>query len=116
MEPFDAFNDCQDHALKLAHAYIERLVVESVLETAANRRGEQLGHILDRLASLFCLWRLERNRGWFLANGHMEGVKAKAIRDLVLRISAELRPEARGLVESFGIPDEILAAPIALED
>jgi hypothetical protein len=26
----------------------------------------------------------------------------------------ELRPQARGLVDAFAIPDEILAAPIAI--
>ncbi len=114
METFDAFNDCQDHSLRLAEAHIERVVAEAILDAAAEHRGEELGHILDRLARLFCLWRLEERRGWYLANGTFEGTKAKAIRNLVMRISAELRDEAEALIESFGIPDPILAAPIAV--
>jgi acyl-CoA oxidase len=116
METFEAFNDCQDHALKLAEAHIERVVADATLEVASDNRGEDLGHILDRLARLFCLWRLEKRRGWFLANGYFERPKAKAIRNLVMRISAELRPEAEALVDSFGIPDQILAAPIAARE
>lgn len=116
MDTFEAFNDCQDHALALAGAHVERKVVEAILETAAAQRGEELGHILDRLASLFSLWRLEQDRGWFLENGYFEGVKAKAVRSLVLRISRELRGEAEALVDSFGIPDRVLAAPIAVRD
>ena len=41
------------------------------------------------------------------------GVKAEAIRDQVTRLCAEVGRSALPLVESFGIPDEILAAPIA---
>ena len=114
METFDAFNDCQVHALALAEAHIERKVAECCLDAAAEHRGEELGHILDRLSRLFCLWRLEQRRGWFLENGTFEGAKAKAIRNLVMRISVELRNEAEALVESFGIPDAVLAAPIAV--
>ncbi len=116
MGTFEAFNNCQDHALKLAEAHIERVVAESILMQAVEQRGEELGHILDRLASLFCLWRLEHRSGWFLRSGYFESSKARAVRNLVLRVSAELRPEAESLVESFGIPDEILAAPIAVSD
>lgn len=114
MTTFDAFNDCQDHALALAGAHIERRVAETILEAAAQQRGEDLGHILDRLARLFCLWRLEQQRGWFLENGYFEGAKAKAIRDLVARISTELRDDAEALIDSFAIPDRVLAAPIAV--
>ncbi|MFQ5527885.1 MAG: acyl-CoA dehydrogenase [Thermoanaerobaculia bacterium] len=114
MGTFEAFNECQDHALRLAGAHIERVVAESVLQVASENRGDEVGHILDRVASLYCLWRLERRRGWFLANGYFEGTKAKAIRDLVLRISHELRSDSQALVDSFGIPDQILAAPIAV--
>lgn len=114
METFEAFNDCQDHALKLAEAHIERVVAEAVLAAAAEQRGKDLGHILDRVASLFCLWRLEQRRGWFLEHGSFESAKAKAVRNLVMRISGELRDEAEALVDSFGIPDRVLGAPIAI--
>lgn len=116
METFEAFNDCQDHALKLAEAHIERIVAEAILEAAGEHRGKDLGHILNRLASLFCLWRLEQRRGWFLENGYFEGAKAKAVRNLVMRISGELRDEAEALIDSFGIPDRVLGAPIAASE
>ncbi|MCP4202592.1 MAG: acyl-CoA oxidase [bacterium] len=116
METFEAFNDCQDHALRMAEAHVERVVAEAILAAASDHRGRELGHILDRLACLFCLWRLETRRGWFLANGYFEGPKAKAIRNLITRIAQEVRPEAEALVESFGIPDRILAAPIAVRE
>ncbi len=114
METFEAFNDCQDHVLRMAGAHVERVVAEAALDQAQAHQGESLGHILDRLATLYCLWRLEARRGWFLENGYFEGQKSQAIRDLVLRICVELRPEAAGLVESLGIPDGILGAPIAV--
>ncbi len=48
-------------------------------------------------------------------HGYIEGSKAKAIRKLVNRLCGEVREQAVPLVSAFGIPDELLAAPIALE-
>ena len=115
MDSFEAFNDCQDHALKLANAHVERVVAESALAVAAKQVDGELGSILERVATLFCLWRLERDRAWFLGKGYFESAKAKAIRDLVLAQCRALRPDAGALVDSFGIPDRILAAPIAVD-
>jgi len=43
-----------------------------------------------------------------------EGAKAEAVRALVNQSCRELRPHAVALVNAFGIPDEILGAPIAM--
>ena len=40
--------------------------------------------------------------------------KAKAIRNLVSQLYVEVRQLALPLIDSFGIPDEILRAPIGL--
>jgi acyl-CoA oxidase len=56
---------------------------------------------------------LENNRGWYLEQGYMEGVKSKAIRKLVNQLCWDVRQEAVPLVDAFGIPETLLAAPIA---
>ena len=55
-----------------------------------------------------------RGKGWYLENGVMSGVKSKALTRLVTRLCAEVSENAVALVDAFGIPDECLAAPIAL--
>lgn len=113
MDSFEAFNACQDHLLALAHAHVERVVHEQFLAGLRGVRDEALRQVLEKLSDLYALSCLEAASGWFQENGHLEAAKAKAIRKEVLKLCSELRPEALGLVEGFGIPEACLAAPIA---
>jgi acyl-CoA oxidase len=113
LDSFEALNQCQDHLLSLALAYVERVILERFQTVLDEVDDETLQPVLGRLYDLWALWRIEQDRGWFLENGYLEGGKAKAIRTLVNRLLAEVRPDAPGLVEAFGIPDSCLAAPIA---
>ena len=45
--------------------------------------------------------------------GYIEAGKAKAVRKQVNFLCGEVRGEAGALVDAFGIPDALLAAPIA---
>ena len=113
VDSFQALNECQDHLVSLSLAYVERVVLERFQVALDELEDESLRPVLTRLHDLWALWRIERDRGWFLENGYLEGGKAKAIRTLVNRLLAELRPDVLALVESFAIPDNCLAAPIA---
>lgn len=112
MDPFHAFRECLNHLLRLANAHVEREILAAFTAAVDTADGE-LREILRLLRDLFALWRIEEDRGWFLESGHMEGVKTKAIRDLVDRLCAESRRNALPLVDAWGIPDACLAAPIA---
>jgi len=111
-DPFDAFTRCQDHLLGLAHAHVER-VVASAFRAGIADAPATLRPILTDLADLHVLHGLDRDAAWFLAAGVMEGNKAKAIRSLVLQLSASIAPAAEGLVDAFGIPEAVLGTPIA---
>ena len=117
MDSFHAMNECQDHLVHLARAHIDRSVLESFRDatdryTAAE--GDEIGKVLGVLSDLFALSRLERDRAWFLEAGYMEGAQTKSIRGLVSTLCRELRSPATALVDAFGIPDEVLAAPAAI--
>jgi len=114
MDSFEAFNECQDHLLAMAHAWVERAVAESFQRVVAERAGEPFGPALARVAALFALWRIERDRGWFLESGYLEPAKSRAIRSMVNRLCAEVRGAAADLVAAWGIPETLLAAPIAV--
>lgn len=62
------------------------------------------------------LARLELDRGWFQEQGYLSAAKAKAIRKQVNTLCERTRLDAPALVDAFGIPDAILAAPIATAD
>ena len=132
-DSYHAFNDCQDHLLSTAQAHVERVVLEQFIEAVAacepeaaepgavERRATEpaasgqgsLQDTLQSLCALFALSRIEADRGWFQESGYLSSGKSKAIRAQVNKLCAELRPDAVGLVDAFGIPDELLGAPIA---
>jgi acyl-CoA oxidase len=109
MDSFDAFNQCQDHLVQVGFAYIERIILEQFIQQINNTTEENIKTVLKKLYNLFALSQLEKNKGWYLENGYMEGAKTKAIRKMVDRLCAELREEAVPLVEAFKIPDSCLA-------
>ena len=111
-DSFDAFNDCQDHLMTLAHAHVERVVYERFDEVVAGAEGGARSALLP-LRDLYALWAVERDAAWFLTANVVEGKKAEAVRALVNRLVVEVRGMAPALVDAFGIPDELLAAPIA---
>ncbi|MCP3141775.1 acyl-CoA dehydrogenase family protein [Pyxidicoccus xibeiensis] len=114
VEAFEAFNQCQEHLLALAHAHVEALVLEQFLKGVAAVKDPGLKTVLGRLCDLYGLSCLDSASGWFLEHGLLEGSKARAIRKEVERLCAEVRPDAVALVDAFGIPDNCLAAPIGL--
>jgi acyl-CoA oxidase len=114
MSLFDAFNECQDHLVTLAHAHVERVILELFLETIEDCPDPVAAETLTMLRNLFALSRIEADRGWFLESGYIEKNKAKAIRKQVNLLCADARRQAVPLVDSFGIPDELLGAPIAM--
>ena len=113
-DPFDAFNQVQDHMLAAAQAHVDRIVVERFADAIERCRDEGLKAMLAKLMDLHVLSLVERERGWFLEHGQLTAARAKAVTAAVNSLCAELRPFAGGLVEAFGIPDELLQAPIAL--
>jgi acyl-CoA oxidase len=115
MDAYAAFTHLQPELLDLAEAYAERQVLESFLEAIARAPEQTLQRPLRKLADLFALYHLEKHKGWFLENGFMPGNRAIAITSHVTRLCQEVRQDAVALVDAFGIPDQCLAAPIALE-
>lgn len=116
MDSFDAFNQTQYHMLNVGFAYIERVVLAQFQEAVKNTTDEGCKQVLTKMCQLYALSQIEKNKGWYLEHGYMEGVKTKAIRRMVNQLCLELREEAVSLVDSFGIPESCLAAPIAMRN
>ncbi|MGH3320955.1 MAG: acyl-CoA dehydrogenase [Streptosporangiaceae bacterium] len=117
-DPFQTFLDCQDHVVATAHAHIDRIVLEAFVGTvegcADNCTDSVLAPVLGRLCDLYALSKVERDRGWFQEHGRISSTRSKMVTRTVNRLCAELRPHAAALVDAFGIPDAVLAAPIGV--
>ena len=113
-DPFEVFNDCQDHVLVAARAHVHREILEAFCGAIERTDDEDLRAVLNRLCDLYALGELERERAWFQEHGRISSTRAKMITRTVNGLCAELRPHAEDLVDAFGIPDEVLAAPIGL--
>jgi acyl-CoA oxidase len=116
MDSFDAFNVCQHHLVQVGFAYVERIILEQFYQAVENVIDEKCQYVLRKLYNLYAISQLEKNKGWYLEQGYMEGVKTKAIRKLFNQLCWDIRAEAVPLVDAFNIPDSCLAAPIAINN
>jgi acyl-CoA oxidase len=115
-DPFEVFTSCQDHVVRAAEAHVERLLLEAFDGLVQRCEDEQLRDVLDQLCSLHALAEIERDRGWFQEHGRLSGERSKSVITAVNQLCGALRPHAQLLVDAFGIPEEILAAPLATAD
>jgi acyl-CoA oxidase len=112
-DTFEVFNDCQDHVLAAAKAHVDRLIIEAFSRALEDCKDDSLRPVLEKLFCLHSLSRIEAERGWFFEHGRMTQQRSKAITKAVNALCADLREYAEVLVDAFGIPDDVLAAPIA---
>jgi acyl-CoA oxidase len=108
MDSFDAFNVCQHHLVQVGFAYIERIILEQFQQAVKQTKDVGCKAILTKLCNLFAISQLDKNKGWYLEQGYMDGVKTKAIRKVLNQLCWEVRQEAVPLVNSFGIPERAL--------
>ncbi len=113
-DPFDVFNESQDHVLLASQAHIDRVILESFVEALDRCEDSAVKALLEKVCDLYALSTIEKARGWYFEHGRLSGPRAKSIISAVNALCVELRPHAETLVDAFGIPDEVLAAPIAL--
>ncbi|WP_026978660.1 acyl-CoA dehydrogenase [Flavobacterium tegetincola] len=113
LNAYDAFNVVQHQMIDVAKAYLDRVVLEQFLHKIETIKEVATKSMLQKLAQVFALHKMEENRAWYLENNYMEAVKSKAIRKMVNQLCWEIRPDAVALVDAFGIPESCLAAPIA---
>jgi acyl-CoA oxidase len=116
MDSFDAVNVAQHHLVNVGQSYIERKVLERFQLAVETTQNEACKKSLQQLCQLYALHTIEQNKGWYLEQGYMEGMKTKAIRKMVNQLCWEIRQDAVALTDAFGIPDQLLAAPIAFSD
>lgn len=101
----------QDHVIALAHAHVERLVLEAFVAKVRElpEGGEKVA--LGLLCDLFALSTIEADRAWFMEHGRLTVQRSKAITREVNDLCRKIRPLALDLVDAWGVPPELLRAP-----
>lgn len=108
VDPAESLNRCMSHGLSAFHAHVERVILESYV--AAEPDGPAT---IGVLRDLFALSRIEGDRAYFLEHGYLSAARCRSVPGRVDERCRQLRPYAESLVGGFGVPDAMLAAPIA---
>lgn len=111
-EPFEVFNGAQDHLLRAARVHVDRVVLESFVAAIDECDDPAAKALLDQVCDLYALSAIEDDRAWFLEHGRLTPKRAKAVTAAVNDLCRALRPNARTLVDAFGIPEEAFDLPM----
>merc|ERR1719283_10606 len=106
----------QDLIQAFAKSYSDRIVCEAFRETIAGQFGPVDPSLKDVLGSVFHLHLLnsvEKDLSTFLASDLLNSSQAEQVVQLSQQMCAKLAPKSLALVETFGIPEEMLQSPIA---
>ncbi len=112
-DPFEVFNNAQDHVLRAARVHVDRVVLEGFVAAVERCTDPDLAVVLGQLCDLYVLSTVEEDRAWFLEHERISGGRAKAVTEAVNTLCQRLRPHAVSLVEAFGTPRQWITAPIA---
>jgi acyl-CoA oxidase len=107
-DPFDRFNDAQDHVLTAGRAHVERLVLDAFEAAVDTCPDSPTRDLLNRVCDLHALANIEADRAWYLEHGRLTPQLSKKVVAEVNALCRELRPYARTLVDGFAIPEQYL--------
>jgi acyl-CoA oxidase len=113
-DPFEVFRAVQNHAGNAARAHMERVILEAFAAAVEACPEGPMRDALSSLCDLYALYQIELDRGYLQEHGRLTGPRCKAITRAVNDLCNGVRGDARSLVDAFGIPDQVLRAPIAL--
>lgn len=95
-----------------AESYAEREVIAACIREA-ERASPSVSRILKYIIMLYALVKLQGNLGWFLANSILQPAAGIEVPVAIRKLCSLLAPHSQSLVNSFGIPAHLVAAPIA---
>jgi acyl-CoA oxidase len=104
-DPFDVFNDAQDHVLLAGRVHVDRLILDAFVRAIEGCPDEEVKALLDQVCDLYALSTIEADRGWFLEHGRITAARSKKVTSEVNALCKSLREHARTLVDGFGIPE-----------
>ncbi|HKN97574.1 MAG TPA: acyl-CoA dehydrogenase, partial [Pseudonocardiaceae bacterium] len=107
-DPFDVFNDAQDHVLRAARVHTDRVVLEAFVAGIDRCADPAARALLDRVCDLYVLSNVDADLAWFLGHGRLTAARGKQVNDAVNTLCRQLRPHAGTLVDAFAVPEPFL--------
>jgi acyl-CoA oxidase len=115
-DPFEVFRAVADHAADAARSYIDTCALEAFSAAVEECEEPQTKRALNLVCDLYALHTIESEKGFYQEHGRLNALRCKAITKEVNRLCNKVMAHSELLVDAFGIPDEILHAPIGLHD
>lgn len=107
-------NKHQSALIDAAWAHAELVVWEAFTQAVDRMEEGSTKQVLRWLRDLHGFTLIEKHRDWYLMKGRLSAHRAEAITDYINhRLLPRLRPHALDLVESFGLAEGHIRAPIA---
>lgn len=103
-----------DSVQRCTQSFGEREVLDAGMR-ALDTVSPELRNLLGPLLELYALSRIEVDLGWFLTEDVLSKEAGKAVVPRVRELCAQLAGRWQEVIESFGIPDYIVAAPAAAD-
>ncbi|ANN15873.1 acyl-CoA oxidase [Amycolatopsis orientalis] len=110
------WNDNITTAVAMARGRGVRVAMEQFCSATTDAREERVGEALRLLCSLYGLLEINREAGWYLAEGALTPAQVRRIPALIDETAAALVPFSAMLVGGFNLSGELLRAPIAADD
>jgi acyl-CoA oxidase len=114
--PFEAWNNRAGLAADLAGAYGARLALESLLTDVDAVCDPQARAAAAPLCVIYALEAVAAHADWYLCEEMLTPHQVRRIPGLLTAACERVLPHARTLVDAFGIPDELIQAPILDRD
>jgi acyl-CoA oxidase len=102
--------------MAFAHADMDHHIAKTFADVVEPLADGPEKDALERMRQLAAIDTLLKHAEWYLTYGYISSGKYKALRNLRGALLGEIRPDALAYIEAFGIPDELLSAPIAFEN
>jgi len=96
-----------------AMAYAEREVLDACVVCLESEAPAAVGATLVRLVRLFALRCVESDLPWYLAEGLLPPAAGREVPGAVRAAVDDAGHGAQDVVDAFGVPDHLIAAPIA---
>eukprot|EP00003_Mantamonas_plastica_P012824 TRINITY_DN2278_c0_g1_i6.p1 TRINITY_DN2278_c0_g1~~TRINITY_DN2278_c0_g1_i6.p1 ORF type:complete len:195 (+),score=53.30 TRINITY_DN2278_c0_g1_i6:118-702(+) len=113
---FEAWNRNLMLVSELAWVHMERVVAADFYASISACDDDATQAVLHQLWSLHCVSRLDRHRASLVESGLISMDSSRTIHTLVPELSRAVVGHSLDVVQAFGLPDEVINAPIAMQE
>ncbi|KAI8886274.1 acyl-CoA oxidase [Backusella circina FSU 941] len=105
---------------RISRAHCQFVLVRNFIVALQQTGGEHLTKseraVLSKVANLFALHTMERELGDFLVSGYLNAEQSAILKQQVVLLLEQIRPEAVALVDAFALPDYYLHSALGRYD